>query len=208
MKTTLEKIEAWVGQRLPEGYRGHLVRHEEDVTASDLVLLYGWQSFLERNRQHQVMEYCPGFVTIGNDSGGRELLLELRSDAVSIVDAGSMQAAHADPVADEFPAWFATGCPLAEEPETDADWLVPPLTPVVVYLETPPTKLTNLLALKKILGIDTSIAELKAAANNTPSLIAEGLVYAGARVVCEKGSAVENCLGIRLASDHANRLPL
>lgn len=72
MTVTIDDIQAWLGAPVPDGYRQFLADHPDDFTASDLVLLYGRSSFMERNETYQTKQYCPGFVTIGNDSGDME----------------------------------------------------------------------------------------------------------------------------------------
>lgn len=206
MGTTTTDIEAWLGARLPEPYRAFVERHADDVDASDLVLLYGRDSLIERNETHEVKEFCPGHVCIGNDSGDMEFVLPLAGGAVSMVDAGSMRAEHFHVVADDFAAWYAAGCPLPEDEHDFDEW--PPLTEVCIYLERRPPDLKSLIRIKEVLGVQKSIGELKRSLDSIPCLIAEGLAYAGAKVRCAEANAVENCLGIRLATDPSVELPL
>jgi len=78
---------------------------------------------------------------------------------------------------------------------------------VCIYLESPPASLKNLLIIKKRLGILTSIGALKQSLDAIPCLIADGFVYAGARVCCREINTLDRCLGIRLASDTLVRIP-
>jgi len=78
---------------------------------------------------------------------------------------------------------------------------------VLLYLESRPATLKNLLMIKELLGINTSIVVLKRSLDAIPCLIADGFTYAAACVRCGKVNAVDPCLGIRLASDSSVRLP-
>ena len=115
MKLTLGEIETWVGQTLPEPYRGFLGRQEQSLSVSDVVLIYGREAFVERNETFRVKPYCPGFVAVGDDSGGYEILLSLADGRLGLVEQGSMFLDMIHPLADDFATWFAAGCPLLDD---------------------------------------------------------------------------------------------
>jgi hypothetical protein len=106
MAQSLEEIEDWVGLRLPEPYRTFLAGHEDDLQVGPLVVLYGRAYIVELNEASQSKTYCPQCITIGNDSGGREILLALNNGKLGLVDAGSMNPADASPLADDFGTWL------------------------------------------------------------------------------------------------------
>ena len=108
-------IEAWVGQALPPTYRAFLDSQADDVAAGEFVLLYGRASLVERNETYEAKRYCPGYITIGDDGGGRQVLLSLDAERVSLVDAGSMNPTFSEAVAENFGGWLAAGCPLPGE---------------------------------------------------------------------------------------------
>ncbi len=107
----MEPIESWLGQTLPEPYRSFLQGALESEMHGDCVLLYGQDSFIERNETYEAKEYCPGWVTIGDDSGGTQILLSLEGGRLRYVDAGSMAVAESHPLADDFSSWLDAGCP-------------------------------------------------------------------------------------------------
>ena len=107
---TLDEIERWVGQRLPDPYRTFLSAQEESLPVGDLVLLYGRLDFVERNEAAPVKEWCPGHVTVGDDSGGQQFVLALHDGRLFLVDAGAMMVERFHPVAEDFAAWLASGC--------------------------------------------------------------------------------------------------
>lgn len=193
-----------LGTPLPKPYRQFLNDHPDDFTASDLVLLYGRSSFVERNETYETKKYCPGFVTIGNDSGDMEFLLSLTDSSVSMVDGGSMRAEDAEPVADDLTAWIINACRLpVDEPPT-----YPPTKRVRVYLENKPFSLRTLLLIKQHLGIDTPTAELKALVETVPCFLTDQLTYAQAIKGCAKVNVIDNCLGIRIRAGNGANVPL
>ena len=115
MSTQIDAIEQWVGAQLPLDYRNLLAQHEESYFANDLVLIYGRNDFVERNETYEVKEYCQGHVTIGDDSGGRQILLSLRSGQVLLADAGWLEPADALTVAESVSKWLAAGCPAPDD---------------------------------------------------------------------------------------------
>src|SRR5438105_13211197 len=111
---SIEAIERWVGQPLPEPYRAYLCRLEDDRLIGDTVLLYGRSSFVERNETFETKKYCPQHVTIGDDSGGAQFILSLADGRIALVDAGSMAPELARSVADDFETWLEDGCPVPD----------------------------------------------------------------------------------------------
>jgi hypothetical protein len=86
----MANIEGWIGQTLPRSYSAFLNSQADDLSVGDFVLLYGQASFVERNETYEAKQYCPGYITIGDDGSGRQILLSLATEQVSLVDAGSM----------------------------------------------------------------------------------------------------------------------
>ena len=107
---TLGAIEEWIGQPLPEPYRTFLEGLPVERSVGDCVLLYGREIFVDKNEQTEAKTYCPGFVTVGDDSGGQQFVLSLTDGRLSLVDAGAMARDCFHPVADDFGSWLSSGC--------------------------------------------------------------------------------------------------
>jgi len=107
---TLKEIEEWTDQPLPEPYRLFLEDVPVERSVGEYVLLYGRELFVDKNEQMETKTYCPGFVTVGDDSGGRQFILSLADGRVSLVDAGAMTPDCFYPVADDFGSWLSSGC--------------------------------------------------------------------------------------------------
>ena len=110
----IDAIEQALGHALPACYAAFLGEWEEGLRGGQ-VLLYGADSLMERNATYETQLSCPGFIAIGDDSGGRAVMLSLDgvSTAVYLVGHGSMQRDDFEQAADDFTSWLAADCPLA-----------------------------------------------------------------------------------------------
>lgn len=109
----IDAFEHVLDQALPACYRRFLNDGQEGLRGEQ-VLLYGAHNLIERNLTYDTQQACPGFITIGDDSGGRAVMLALggASTAVYLVGHGSMQRDDFEPLADDFLAWLAADCPV------------------------------------------------------------------------------------------------
>ncbi|TWI44670.1 SUKH superfamily protein [Pseudomonas duriflava] len=106
-------IEAWIGVPLAHQYRALLASHGGQFVG-ELVRFYTADEIIERNDCYEVQLYCPGYLAIGDDSGGRAVVisLQLSSPVVFVVDHGSMTPDDFDFVAESLLDWVSKGCPL------------------------------------------------------------------------------------------------
>ena len=110
--SSIEEINKWAGGALPGYYLEFLASHVEGIVG-DLVLIYGTDSLIERNETHETREYCPGYLAIGDDSGGRVFLIAREAKfTVYLSQMGSMDPHDFKSVSHNFRDWVATGCPL------------------------------------------------------------------------------------------------
>ena len=103
----LDAVEAWLGVRLPGAYRTFLQSHAEKIIG-EKILLYGPESIIERNETFEVKAYAPGYLAIGDDSGGRSFLIFLAADngPVYSSDQGDMDPAGFEVVASCLETWL------------------------------------------------------------------------------------------------------
>ncbi|MGV3720458.1 MAG: SMI1/KNR4 family protein [Actinomycetota bacterium] len=190
MAESLEEIERWVGRRLPEAYRRFLEDREEGPTVGERVALYGRNDFIEMNECMQVKIYCPQCVTIGNDGGGREILLALTNGRIGLVDAGSMDPADAYPLAEAFDEWLAGGCDLLDPPEEPRpEW-------VDLYLTRPPADgLKGLIRVVKLLDLTIPMSEFRGILSTTPCRLARNVDYLRYGWRCAEHNLTDPCLG-------------
>jgi hypothetical protein len=139
----------------------------------------------------------PTHAAIGDDGGGQMFLM--RHGVVSPVlriDMGAIGSVTPDVMATSFDAWVAEGCPL----KTPAEMRAARESAVVdVYLEAiPGGKLTNFIAMKTELGLDLSMADLKAMAGRLPACLLKDVSYAYFRARCDALNArFGACLTLR-----------
>lgn len=90
------------------------VAQQNSAPRADGLLLYGQEDFAERNNTFEVAEYVPGYLLIGDDSGGRGVLVSCKQPAhpVYICDLGALAAEELAPLSDSLRAWVESECPL------------------------------------------------------------------------------------------------
>jgi len=203
MAQSIEEVETWVGRRLPEPYRTFLEGHEDDLPVGPLVVLYGRACIVELNEANQSKTYCPQCITIGNDSGGREILLALNNGKLGLVDAGSMNPADACPLADDFDAWLAAGCDLRDPPE------MPHPDRIDVYLQRPPADgLKGLLRILKLLDLNVPVSEYRGILANTPYRLARDVDYLPYSWRCAEYNLTDPCLSASKVDQPGSGVPL
>ena len=102
-----------LGVELP-GFYVEFLRRSNGFDPRDRVVLYSTDDLPERNETFEVQAYAPRFLAIGDDSGGRSILIALDgSPAVYVVDQGSMDRDEFAEVHPDFAMWLAQGCSLA-----------------------------------------------------------------------------------------------
>jgi hypothetical protein len=113
----LLELESALGQTIPEAYRGFLMSYSGEVR-DDGLLLYRAHEISERNRTFQVQRFAPGLLAIGDDSGGRLIIIRLADPKAEplLVDAGAltpnMPASLLRSLADSWSAWNEAGFPI------------------------------------------------------------------------------------------------
>ena len=70
----IKKIEKQLGLEIPEVYRRFLLKANGMVF--DLCVVYGTEDVVEAYINNQLSEYAPGYLSIGNDNGDRELVIK------------------------------------------------------------------------------------------------------------------------------------
>lgn len=107
----MKEIEEYFGAKLPETYKAFLKHHSNEYQ-NDLVVLYVSGDIIERNETYETKEYAPGYIAIGDDSGGSAFLLKLEENdpPVHIVGHGSMDPDYMELVSNSFSEWLNNNC--------------------------------------------------------------------------------------------------
>ncbi|HST62994.1 MAG TPA: SMI1/KNR4 family protein [Longimicrobium sp.] len=95
------------------GFYAEVLRECNGFTTDKGLLLYSAEDLAERNETFEVRAYAPGFLAIGDDSGGRSILIALDGSAtVYIVDQGSMDPDEFIEVSPDLLEWLHQGAEL------------------------------------------------------------------------------------------------
>jgi len=107
----MNKIEKYIIGELPIGYKSFLKQHTNEYQ-NDLVILYLADDVVERNETLQTKEFAPGYIAIGDDSGGNAFLLKLgeKEYNVYVVSMGSMDPDDMELVSNNFNSWLTSNC--------------------------------------------------------------------------------------------------
>jgi len=110
---TISDVLAWAGHDLPDQYLALLRTHGGEF-CSDVVRLYDVDELVERNDTLETKKYCPGYLTIGDDSGGRAIVIAFgkSSGPVLVVGHGDMSPEGFGCVAPDINTWIASGFTL------------------------------------------------------------------------------------------------
>lgn len=110
-EASIGTVQAWANDDLPEDYL-ELLNTRGGEFCNDRVRLYGIDEIIERNDTYETSRYCPGFITIGDDSGGRAIVIALGKGPgpVYLVDHGAMTPDCFDLVAPDIRSWLSGGC--------------------------------------------------------------------------------------------------
>ena len=111
-------VEARLGRPLPAVYR-EILEVSDGVPTAGEVVLYGTASLFQRNEEWaHVSRRAPGFLAIGDDSGGRVLLMraEPRATAVELCDIVVLdEPSSFVHIADDLHDWLEHGLVLPSD---------------------------------------------------------------------------------------------
>lgn len=109
----IAEVERWLGTALPIEYVIFLRSHEEDLIGEQ-VFLYPAELLIERNETYETKLYCPGYLAIGDDSGGRAVVIPMGQPLgkVYLVGHGTMSPSDFEPLPMSFSAWVKEECPI------------------------------------------------------------------------------------------------
>lgn len=107
----IEAAQISLGMRLPQDYR-RLLQVSNGFSLQSGVLIYSTSELPERNQTFEVAIYAPGCIAIGDDSGGRAIVISGDKEGVFLVDQGSFDPTDFDLIAPSIAEWISKGCAL------------------------------------------------------------------------------------------------
>lgn len=157
----------------------HTLLSESDGWSDDTGLLfYGTAELAERNGAWEVATYAPSYVAVADDGGGRVALVmkDSSSSAVVVTDSGDMDPADFRALDSDAIAWVERGCPFNVPAAPGSG--IPAHSLVDVLLVHPlPNGVKDLVVIRRELGVDRSIGELKQGMSQLPFVLLSRVPY-------------------------------
>lgn len=174
---------------IPNQYQDFLKQQDGCIFDSG-VRLYELDELKEMNECLQVQMYQPGYMAIGDDSGGLIFLMkqELNAKELFVVDIADYDLETAFCKISNFKDWFDKGCVI---PQKDADVNSPKGKNGEVYMiKLPANGVKDIVKIKKIFAMDIATSELLKMSKDLPCKIASNITYAKAiKLMAKLGQA-------------------
>ncbi|MCJ8207431.1 SMI1/KNR4 family protein [Pseudomonas sp. RGM2987] len=91
-----------------------LLKWRNGFSLNNGLFIYSSDELVERNAAFEVDRYASGYLAIGDDSGGRSIMIPLIGEGVYVVDQGSMDPDDFEKISTSLANWVAKGCALGE----------------------------------------------------------------------------------------------
>lgn len=175
----IKKIEKQLGLEIPEVYRRFLLKVNGMVF--DLCVVYGTEDVVEAYINNQLSEYAPGYLSIGNDNGDRELVIKADKNAVlcGFIDAGAIGTAEPDEWFC-FSKWVENGCVMRSENDSLSDEVD------IMIIAVPDDRIKFLVEIRKVFSLKIPMSEFRKNIENLPYVIVKDVKYAKAKKLIAK----------------------
>jgi hypothetical protein len=107
----LSELQGKLHIQLPDAYV-QMLNSANGFSLQSGVTIYSSDELVERNETFEVKKYAPGYFSIGDDSGGRSIMIPLTSNGVFLVDQGSMVPDDFERISISITDWITGGCAL------------------------------------------------------------------------------------------------
>jgi len=187
----IKRIKKQLGLELPEVYRQFLLNTNGMVF--DLCVVYGTEDVVEAYINNQLSEHAPGYLSIGNDNGDRELIIKADKSAVmcGFIDAGAIGTAEPDEWFC-FSKWVENGCMMRSENDSLSDEVD------IMIIAVPDDMIKFLVEIRKVFSLKIPMNEFRKNIDNLPYVIVKDIKYAKAEKLIAKLNYPE-CV---VASEH------
>ena len=181
-KEEIDFAEKRINGELPKVYKESL-RYANGMVMN-LCVLYDTQSIVESCECNEFAEYAPGYISIGNDNGDRELIIKAEKGAVlcGFLDAAEIGSSEPEEWFN-FKSWVENGCEMDEEDDTEYG--------NVYITKLPDEKLKFLAETKKIFALSISTGVLYQQVNTLPCVIVQQITESKADILIQKTSYPE-----------------
>ena len=181
-KEEIDFAEKRINGELPKVYKEFL-RYANGMFMN-LCVLYDTQRIVESCECNEFAEYAPGYISIGNDNGDRELIIKAEKGAVlcGFLDAAEIGSSEPEEWFN-FKSWVENGCEMDEEDDTEYG--------NVYITKLPDEKLKFLAETKKIFALSISTGVLYQQVNTLPCVIVQQITESKADILIQKTSYPE-----------------
>ena len=181
-KEEIDVAEKRINGELPKVYKEFL-RYANGMVMN-LCVLYDTQRIVESCECNEFAEYAPGYISIGNDNGDRELIIKAEKGAVlcGFLDAAEIGSSEPEEWFN-FKSWVENGCEMDEEDDTEYG--------NVYITKLPDEKLKFLAETKKIFALSISTGVLYQQVNTLPCVIVQQITESKADILIQKTSYPE-----------------
>lgn len=181
-KEEIDFAEKRINGELPKAYKEFL-RYANGMVMN-LCVLYDTQRIVESCECNEFAEYAPGYISIGNDNGDRELIIKAEKGAVlcGFLDAAEIGSSEPEEWFN-FKSWVENGCEMDEEDDTEYG--------NVYITKLPDEKLKFLAETKKIFALSISTGVLYQQVNTLPCVIVQQITESKADILIQKTSYPE-----------------
>jgi hypothetical protein len=179
----IQIVEKRLNAILPIPYK-ELLLASNGLATNEGIVIYGTDDLLERNETWKTQEYAPGFVPIGDDSGGRVFRMSLSDkEEILIVDSGDMTPDHAELISTNLIQWVLNGLRIELKETSKIDWSE---NCRIVVVNIQDGGLKDLIKMKAILGINISTSELLKMSKSLPFVLTQEIPYGKAKKLIEE----------------------
>ena len=175
----IESVEKRINGTIPMVYKEFL-RYANGI-AMNLCVLYDTTTIIESYECNEFPHNMPGYISIGNDNGDRELIMKAEKGATlcGFLDAAEIGNSEVEEWFD-LKSWVESGCEMEDEEDLDYG--------KVYIVKVPDDKLKFLAETKKLFALSISTGVLYKKINTLPCAIVIDITEALADIIIKKTS--------------------
>ena len=175
----IESVEKHIKETIPKVYK-EVLRYVNWI-AMNLCVLYDTSTIIETYECNEFSVNMPGYISIGNDNGDRELIMKAEKGATlcGFLDAADIGNSEVEEWFD-FKSWLENGCAMEDDEDSEYG--------KVYIVRVPEDKLKFLAETKKLFALPISTGVLYKKINHLPCAIVDDMKEALADTIIKKTS--------------------
>ncbi|WP_298093519.1 SMI1/KNR4 family protein [uncultured Catenibacterium sp.] len=179
-KEDIQYVKKQINETIPKLYKEVLI-YSNGISMS-LCVLYDTSTIIESYECNEFSINMPGYISIGNDNGDRELIMKVEKETTKcgFLDATEIGNSEVEEWFD-FKSWVENGCKI-EDDEEDSEY------GKVYIVKVPDDKLKFLAETEKLFALPFSTGVLYKKINHLPCVIVDDMKEALADTIIKKTS--------------------